>query len=194
MNEGDFIGLGYQYHRLVKNSIEEMIKSDNKNMTILKCEGKSVDEVWEVHEEITKWNDFNIAVPLLFNFYHGLELLLKGIVIRLNPEHLKKTHKISELYRIINEFYPKPEKFLTIVEKHLSERSSFQSVFSSNNSNIDNYYLIFRYPENINGEGYCHNFVRGKGNNGKERFSELMDDIDNLKCYLSEFIKSDRLT
>ena len=166
MNDGDFIGLGYQYHRLVKNSIIEMIKSDNKTFTILKCEGKSVDDVWEVHEEITKWNDFNIAIPLLFNFYHGLELMLKGIVKKLNSEQFQPTHKISELYRIINECYPKPEKFLLIVEKHLSKMSSFNIVFSSNKSNIDNYYLIFRYPENSNGKGYSHKLIRGMGNEG----------------------------
>jgi len=35
----------------------------------------------EEFEEHTKWADSNIAEPVLFNFYHGLELSLKSLIL-----------------------------------------------------------------------------------------------------------------
>jgi len=81
MNSSAFIGLGYNFLQLTINSIEELENQGNKNLLFL--DGNlSEDESWLKYDQQTKWNDNNIAIPVLFNFYHGIELVLKGLILK----------------------------------------------------------------------------------------------------------------
>ena len=76
----NYIGITYQFWNLVRESINEMEKINNVNLLISGYDSNISDaESFEIYEEKTKWNDFKIGVPVLFNYYHGLELLMKGL-------------------------------------------------------------------------------------------------------------------
>ena len=80
-----------QYLHLVEIVTAEIVKQGNV---------WGVEAPYNISEEefreMTKWSDFRIAVPLLFNFYHGVELLLKGFLIAKNE--FQSIHQISILF------------------------------------------------------------------------------------------------
>jgi hypothetical protein len=70
-----FLTLASKYLILVQNILNESIKIGNKHFV---TDGD--------YSENTRWSDFNIFIPTLFNFYHGLELLMKGLILIENPD------------------------------------------------------------------------------------------------------------
>ena len=80
MNGASYINLGYNFLQVVVNSIEEMEKQSNANV-IFSYSYDSDEQGWLDYEKKTRWNDNNIGIPILFNFFHGVELVLKGLII-----------------------------------------------------------------------------------------------------------------
>ena len=81
-----------------------MGKLGNKKLVMSLYDPNQTDE--ESHESYyqkTKWNDFNIGVPILFNFYHGLELCMKGLLQEINKLPTNKTHGLTDYYNLIQE-------------------------------------------------------------------------------------------
>ena len=76
-----YISHSYNFWTLTRNSIEEMERQGNKNYVVSEySESVTEKESWQIFELQTKWNDQNIGIPILFNFYHGLELYMKGLL------------------------------------------------------------------------------------------------------------------
>ena len=81
MTRHNFIGLAYQFWNLTRESVIEMEKLNNSSMIVSDFDPNQTDEEsWTEYEHKTRWNDFNIGIPILFNFYHGLELFMKGLL------------------------------------------------------------------------------------------------------------------
>ena len=113
----NYIGITYQFWNLVRESINEMEKINNVSLLISGHDSNISDaESREIYEEKTKWNDFKIGVPVLFNYYHGLELLMKGLLQEINVEPRKKNHKLTEYYAqiIVHESKFTPEIINTL--------------------------------------------------------------------------------
>jgi len=87
-----FLTLSFSYLSLVENVLNETINFGNEHL-ILSDHELLLGE----YEGRTKWSDFNIIVPTLYNFYHGLELLMKGLVILLGKE-VDPKHNIGQLF------------------------------------------------------------------------------------------------
>jgi hypothetical protein len=51
-----------------------MNKQGNKTMIFMDGDLSEEDSDLEFNEG-TKWNDLNIGIPILFNFFHGIELI-----------------------------------------------------------------------------------------------------------------------
>ncbi len=91
MENYNFIGTAYQFWNLVREAINEMGKINYKNVTFSKPDPSiSYEESRGKYDQKTRWNDFKIGVPLLFNYYHGLELLMKGLLQETNNLPPKK--------------------------------------------------------------------------------------------------------
>ncbi|MDQ7075608.1 MAG: hypothetical protein Q9O24_10765 [Gammaproteobacteria bacterium] len=70
-----FLTISLQFFSLVQNSLQEIILSKNEWIVV------SDDEATiEEYEKKTAWSDHQVIIPVLFNFYHGLELFLKGLM------------------------------------------------------------------------------------------------------------------
>ena len=70
-----FWRVGIQYLHLVQAVSNETHRQGNAHLVMSDetiTTGKYMEE--------TKWSDHNLVIPLLFNFYHGLETILKGFL------------------------------------------------------------------------------------------------------------------
>lgn len=190
----NYIGMGYQFHQLVRESISEMIKEGNKTSIFSDFdENQSEEDSWKEYESKTRWNDFNIGIPLLFNFYHGLELLMKGILQELGVE-VEKNHNIKTLFETISTHSNIPKELLKILKKYLFNENPFLDFFQINNTSIFKYHLLLKYPESNGNSTHNYSKIRGKGKEGLGRFISLKEDISKMKHEITKWNKSRNLT
>jgi len=78
---------------------------------------------WDEYFEATKWSDFNTFVPSLFLLLHGLELLLKGMVIFIGKE-IEANHKTKNLISVLESDSRINKEFLETVSKYVGENPS----------------------------------------------------------------------
>jgi hypothetical protein len=183
MRKANYLGLSYQFWTLTKESINEMGKQGNKKLIMSLYDPNETDE--QSHKNYyqkTKWNDFNIGVPILFNFYHGLELCMKGLLQEIGKLPTNKTHKLSGYFEIIleNDSVFIPEIFSSI-GKVLNSENPFSDFFKSNDSNVDNYYQLLRYPESIKGNNFLHGEIRGKEQIGLKNFESIKNSCIEIE-------------
>lgn len=191
MRRANYLGLSYQFWTLTKESINEMEKQGNEKLIISLYDSNQTDQ--ESHENYyqkTKWNDFNIGVPILFNFYHGLELCMKGLLQEVGIKPTNKTHKLNGYFKLIKEnkslFIP---EIITSIGKVLDENNPFSEFFKSNNSNVDNYYQLLRYPESIEGDDFLHGEIRGKEKIGLKNFESIKNGCVEIENAIIKWIE-----
>jgi len=191
LRRANYLGLSYQFWTLTKESINEMEKQGNEKLIISLYDSNQTDQ--ESHENYyqkTKWNDFNIGVPILFNFYHGLELCMKGLLQEVGIKPTNKTHKLNGYFKLIKEnkslFIP---EIITSIGKVLDENNPFSEFFKSNNSNVDNYYQLLRYPESIEGDDFLHGEIRGKEKIGLKNFESIKNGCVEIENAIIKWIE-----
>jgi hypothetical protein len=191
LRRANYLGLSYQFWTLTKESINEMEKQGNEKLIISLYDSNQTDQ--ESHENYyqkTKWNDFNIGVPILFNFYHGLELCMKGLLQEVGILPTNKTHKLNGYFKIIkgNKSLFIPE-IISSIGKVLDENNPFSEFFKSNNSNVDNYYQLLRYPESIKGDDFLHGGIRGKEKIGLKNFESIKNGCVEIENAIIKWIE-----
>jgi hypothetical protein len=191
LRTANYLGLSYQFWTLTKESINEMEKQGNEKLIISLYDSNQTDQ--ESHENYyqkTKWNDFNIGVPILFNFYHGLELCMKGLLQEVGILPTNKTHKLNGYFKIIkgNKSLFIPE-IISSIGKVLDENNPFSEFFKSNNSNVDNYYQLLRYPESIKGDDFLHGEIRGKEKIGLKNFESIKNGCVEIENAIIKWIE-----
>jgi hypothetical protein len=154
------IGLAYNFWSLTRNSIDEMEKQGNA-VAIFSTNLNESDS-WQNYELKTKWNDNNIGVPILFNFYHGLELYMKGLLELKNIE-VASTHNLKSLFETkkANEtLYSEP--LVSLLSQHILDSKIEKSFFEPNGLSMSDFYICFRYPKNNKGNKmYQFQNIRG---------------------------------
>ena len=165
-----FLKLSIQYLHFVEIIIEELIKQGNRRV-VLSDHDITLDE----YNEATKWSDRNIAEPLFFNLYHGIELLLKGYLIE-----LKERHEISILFKKLNET-TKSAKIIHTLQKYVGSNAELveplKSFFLKNNININEYYNALRYPLTFNRKkSFNHYELKKIGNRNISFYQELKEE------------------
>tara|TARA_R110002033_G_scaffold145280_1_gene183029 strand:- start:204 stop:788 length:585 start_codon:yes stop_codon:yes gene_type:complete len=184
MRRANYLGLCYQFWTLTKESINEMKKQGNKKLIMSLFDPNQTDkEFHESYYQKTKWNDFNIGVPILFNFYHGLELCMKGLLQEIGKLPTNKTHGLTGYYKLIleneTEFIP---EIITSINKVLNINNTFSSFFKINNSDVDKYYQLLRYPESIKDDNlFLHGEIRGKEKIGLENFESIKNSCSEIE-------------
>jgi hypothetical protein len=169
--------VGIQYLHLVQAVSSEIHRQGNTHI-IMSDETITTDE----YMEKTKWSDHNLVIPLLFNFFHGLETLLKGFLCA-NRIQVKKSHKLSELLiSFKNEFYY--SSLIPYFEKYI-DKDKLPNILSEfcNKSNIgiDEYYQALKYSEGISGNQYQHYPLKYQGQKGVQFFDDLRKDIEKIR-------------
>jgi hypothetical protein len=161
---------------LVENVTAETIRQGNPSV-VASASKISMEEF----SEMTNWSDYKVAVPVLFNFYHGLELLLKGFI--LTRGEVRRGHKISELYGRFCELFPEVS-VAELLKPHISEidPTSVPGIFlSSNGISIDELYQALRYPTSTKGDNYSHGPLGHNEGDGLRYFQELNHCVTQLR-------------
>ena len=174
-----------EYLHLVKNVVGENIKKGNPWM--ISGDTRIIDGQYE---EMTKWSDFNTSSPILFNFYHGLELLLKGFLILKENYVLEPSHLVEKLFEEFKKNYNEKQGLISVLNKYLTLESMppfLASCLKDNNIQINNLYEFFRYPfDKQFQKEYDYSRLKHQEEKGLTFFKEFEGDIDTL---LKEAVK-----
>ena len=175
-----------QYIQMVKNTLEMAIIGKNPPAII---SNTYITE--QAFNAKTKYCDYRIIYPLLFLFYHWMELVLKGfllVLVKENPETKKPDtekiahHNIIELLKQFKENYPNEKDIISFFEKYIEENnmpSFLKDFFNKNKLSVKNYYTFFRYPLNRYFDLTCdYSSIKYTGKKGIIFFKELLEDID----------------
>jgi hypothetical protein len=130
----------------------------------------------------TNWSDHNLVMPLLFDFYHGVEVLLKGFLV-CKGRLAKKNHKLSSLLATFSSEYP-GHKIGSLLATYITTNSlpePLASFCSESAISIDDYYQALKYPESATGAVYRHTPLKNRGEAGLEFFLQLARDINQLR-------------
>jgi len=151
MNDKKFISnshfmLSDNFLQLVENILIEIVKNQNVDIYI----GSPREDIREHYQELTKWSDFRILVPTLFNFFHGIELLLKASNYKKNIPIKKLNHNLEQLFIDFKKNYPDSRVITDILHNYIhpsGESNILKAFYKSNDiSNSSKFYEVFKYP------------------------------------------------
>ena len=174
-----FLTLSLKYLCLVENISHENIKQGNPHILVVDEEISS-----EKYEEMTKWSDFNISIPFLFNLYHGLELLLKGFLFLRNDYIVRPNHNIEKLFKDFKKKYNKEKEIILILKKYLEINlmpDFLANCLKNNSIQINNLYEFLKYPTDKKARKiYDYIDLKYKEEKGSEFFENLASDLNIL--------------
>jgi len=181
-----FLTLGSKYFNLVHNVLEESIKSGNSHLII-----SDSDLSWDEYFQKTKWSDFYIMEPILFSFYHGLELTIKGLLLLTN-QNIEPIHTISELYIRLKETKEVPGDIQIIIEKYVTTGgNSFVAHFlNENGKTIDQLYESLRYPTDKKFQNLTNYIsLHYQEESALKEFRTILEDIKKLQTSATSFYR-----
>lgn len=173
-----FYKLGHQFLNSSKVLLEKLVENDNRQVVISNFE---ITE--EYYNEQTKYSDFYIIIPILFNYYHGLELIIKAALEQVGK--LKKDrHNMEDLIKKLKEEYKEDENFINCIIEKIDKPIQIVNKFQTDNNRINGFsvYEALRYPDNksadklINYESLLYN-----GDIIIDDCREIIQNIENIK-------------
>jgi hypothetical protein len=190
MEHHNYIGLAYQFWNLVIESINEMEKLENKSLIISKKDLSLSEKVsWKKYKEQTKWNDFNIGVPVLFNYYHGLELFMKGLLQEIGKLPDKNNHNLTDYHKVIKENEIEfTEELVDLVNIYIGDKNPYKKFFKENFGSVNQFYLMLRYPTTIKkNKTYRYKEIRGTDKKGLDKWLKLRDSTISMKTAIENW-------
>lgn len=178
------------YFQLTRNCLEELAKSGNSNYLRTKFdENISQEESNLALKEKTKWSDYNVIQPILFNFYHSLELLMKGIIVLKNENSKDNRHNLEKLFLIISKIELKSSVMLEKLEKYCLNKKNDNSPISrflkTNNETPSNFFHYLKYPSDLKSKKFKYYDLRHLNKEGIEMAKEIILDIDIIRNEIS---------
>ncbi|MCC5941737.1 MAG: hypothetical protein JJU37_09360 [Balneolaceae bacterium] len=177
MKELSYWQIGIQYLHLAQHVSGMIVESGNKLVVF------SDEEITEeFYEEETRWADHNLAIPLFFNFYHGLEVILKGFLLakRVKVNH---SHKLSALLKLFEENYGNNE-LSNIISNYVDQdklKEPLHSFFKKSSVTTNQFYQALKYPESKKGNIYLFEELTEKGTEGVSFFKQLVKDTSKIR-------------
>ena len=184
-----FIPIALHFWNIVQLLVEQMQTSGNKwsiyadvNEDESQEEEEEEEEEKRINEIFTR-NDNNIRIPVMFNFYHGLELFMKGLLELENISLDKTNHNLKDLYKIIKENESRyPVSLIQVLKKHIYNQKSYNPFFKDNDMNVNDFYIGLKYPQNRDGsKKYNYASIRGKQEQTLKIYLAINDAIIELK-------------
>lgn len=173
-----FLTVAEKYLKLVKNVLLETIRHDNRHVVARKSMS------WEGYDEETKWNDFNVLIPVLFNFYHGIELLLKGLLRFTDNYDLQAHHDAQELLKDFKNHFEGEKELTKTLEKYLNPDympELLARCLTDNNMKIKDLYIFLRYPSDRSFQKiYDYLNLKYNSTDAIPFFTNMGNDIDIL--------------
>lgn len=181
-----FLTLGIKYLHTAENILEELVASGNQHV-VFGDYGTS-----ENYSEITKWSDFNVLIPTLFIFYHGVELVLKGLLLiakASSEEKIEANHNLEKLLSDIIEKYSEQDELIKILKKYIHCNSKdtpelIAKLIETNDElkNIEDLYHALRYPSNkVLENAFNYSESKYKEKEGLKFAKDLIQDINRIR-------------
>ena len=176
-----------KYITMVENTLEKAIKSGNPSVIISDSYITNQDLINK-----TKYCDYSIIIPLLFLFYHWIELVLKGFLLVLVKEDadIKKIshHNVIKLLKEFKNNFSNEKDIIIFFEKYIKKDNMpnlLKMFFNKNNLSVRNYYNFFRYPldKNFNIK-YDYSSIQYTNKEGLTFFKDLLKDINRYKKHI----------
>jgi len=117
----------------------------------------SDEEVSEsAYESATKWSDHTVGIAILFDYFHGIELMLKGFMAL--DGSVPRHHRLRELLADFEASHPGTEVSVLIstYTTDLDRGSPLGIFFTANGLDVDSWNEALRYPESKKGESFDH--------------------------------------
>lgn len=170
----------FHFFNVVQNICEKII--ENKNERIIVCNS---DTPMEELNDKTKWSDQKIVVPVLFNFYHALEILIKGFLIIDAPDKMKPKHSIEHLVSSFENVYIHESVLVKMLKKYTHQSQLpmlLKGFLKKNNLSVSQLYEALRYPLDSQFDTVrTYIDLKYKGKEGVPFFEELFDDINVIR-------------
>ena len=176
-----------KYITMVENTLEKAIKSGNPSVIISDSYITDQDLINK-----TKYCDYSIIIPLLFLFYHWIELVLKAFLLVLVKEDadIKKIshHNVIKLLKEFKNNFSNEKDIIIFFEKYIKKDNMpnlLKMFFNKNNLSVRNYYNFFRYPldKNFNIK-YDYSSIQYTNKEGLTFFKDLLKDINIYKKHI----------
>jgi len=175
--------LSDNFFQLVENVLTETIIHKNVDSYF----GEPRDEIREHYRQLTKWSDFRIFIPILFNFFHGIELLLKGANYKVGFPLKEPNHRLSDHYSKFIVNYPTTSKVSIILKKYIFPTQLnckiLKDFYELNNINDSSrFYEVFKYPaEKSLQKSFDYMDLKNLGDEGIAFFNQIIKDIQTLR-------------
>lgn len=138
----------------------------------------------EDYNATTEANDRNLAVPTLYSFFHGLELLLKGALSAGNALE-KKNHNLEKLFDNFKKSYPNEGKIIYLFSQALDVNAMGQDnpvrrFCERNDLTPARFYEALRYPDDHGGRAFIHYDLKYNEADSVEFFENLVKIVDGI--------------
>jgi len=162
---------------------EQVIEHRNQTTSFVWNPPSPEYEIQEFFDK-TKWSDARLIEPLLFDFYHGLELTLKGFLFLKPGYEPKPEHKLMELFKNFTKVYSTEIELQNIFKKYIEQSNMpdiLQQFINENKIHINHMYESLRYPYNKNLKlSFEHLMLQFKGSEGVPFYKDLVKDIETI--------------
>jgi len=175
----------HQFLNIASSSIDEMEKRENRIFSIIPDTGDEQQNL-KIHEERMKWSDINISLPIIFSFYHGVELFMKALMFDLDNNY-QTNHKLTSLLKDIKTLNNRNLNGIIICINDILDNSPFKSHFRENEKTIDEFYHILKYAEDLKGNYTSIGTLVGKEEKGLKNFLILRKQINHLRTELKKW-------
>jgi len=178
-----FWGMGLKYLHFVRVTAEQVVGARNKTVATWWGDRSPEEEAAELDRQ-TKWSDARLIEPLLFNFYHGLELLLKGFALWVAGTNTKLDHRMTRLLKSFLEAFPDEHELTEVFQKYVTLPAMpalLRDFLEQNDLSVDKFYEALRYPfDRRFAHNYEHLVLKHKGREGLPFYEQLVKDIGTL--------------
>lgn len=108
------------------------------------------------YDRATAWSDHAVGIAVLFNFYHGIELVIKGLLaLQVQPP---THHRLTELLSCLeqDQVCTSLSATLATLVRDIDSDSPIGQFLNANSIKIDSWYESLKYPKSTNGKTFCH--------------------------------------
>jgi hypothetical protein len=146
-----FCQIGTNFLRLAEGACDQLAKNSNRLAVVGPT--RIAPSTWD---ERTFWSDFRIGIPVLFNFFHGIELLLKGFLATSSPTPAH--HRLSELLAAFEKAFPSTAFGKTVASfvRDIDPSTPLGRFIADNSITIDYWYEALKYPQSTKGKPFSH--------------------------------------
>ena len=178
-----FWTVSFEYLMLVENVARETVAQGNTWFMIRDWEEGEITA--DEYAEGTRWSDHTLIIPLLFNLYHGIELLAKGFLLVAPDQSVKPRHSIGRLCRQFSGTYPNETELNDFFARFTDEQhlpALLANFLKDNSLTLNDLYQAVRYPSDQDFQT-LRKYVELKyqGEEGLPFFQELANDIKAVR-------------